>query len=103
MRSPAFLCQQMGMAVGTLRLNNLVLFRNALEEALLDETDIIADRYAFSGVAYSTAALGFDTEWAKAGDEGLIAPDLVFFLDHSNSADFVGQRSQLTGEKMHAS
>ena len=41
---------------------------------------VIADRYAFSGVAYSVAK-GLDMEWCKEGDIGLPAPDMVFLLD----------------------
>lgn len=37
---------------------------------------IVADRYAFSGVAY-TSAKGIDLEWCKEGDTGLPAPDKV--------------------------
>jgi dTMP kinase len=41
---------------------------------------VICDRYAYSGVAFS-AAKGLSIEWCKAADEGLIAPDIVFYLD----------------------
>lgn len=43
-------------------------------------TTIIADRYAFSGIAFS-AAKGLDYDWCRAPDVGLPAPDLVLFLD----------------------
>ncbi len=40
----------------------------------------VCDRYAYSGVAYSSAK-GLDTEWCKSGDVGLPAPDCVIFLN----------------------
>jgi len=39
--------------------------------------NVICDRYAFSGVAYSTAK-GLDFDWCKAPDIGLPCPDAVF-------------------------
>jgi dTMP kinase len=39
------------------------------------------DRYAFSGVAFSSAKPGLDVEWCAAPDEGLPAPDVVLFMD----------------------
>merc|ERR1711964_862874 len=42
-------------------------------------TSVICDRYAFSGVAYSTAK-GLDFAWCQAPDRGLPTPDGVFFL-----------------------
>lgn len=41
---------------------------------------VIIDRYAFSGVAYSSAK-GLDFEWCKQPDTGLPAPDCVIYLD----------------------
>lgn len=43
-------------------------------------TTIIADRYAYSGVAYSIAK-GLDYDYCKSPDKGLPIPDKVFFLD----------------------
>lgn len=43
---------------------------------------VIADRYAFSGVAYSVAK-GLDPDWCVLADRGLAAPDVVFFIDIS--------------------
>eukprot|EP00927_Polykrikos_kofoidii_P076520 TRINITY_DN73595_c0_g1_i1.p1 TRINITY_DN73595_c0_g1~~TRINITY_DN73595_c0_g1_i1.p1 ORF type:complete len:303 (-),score=49.53 TRINITY_DN73595_c0_g1_i1:220-1074(-) len=40
---------------------------------------IVCDRYAFSGVAYSSAK-GLDLAWCQAPDRGLPLPDGVFFL-----------------------
>lgn len=50
-----------------------------LIEDLWAGTSVVCDRYAFSGVAYSSAK-GLDFEWCKALDIGLPAPDAVFFL-----------------------
>jgi dTMP kinase len=49
-------------------------------EHLRSGKTIVSDRYAFSGVAYSTAK-GLDFEKCKEPDKGLPAPDLVIFLD----------------------
>ncbi|EGN95061.1 hypothetical protein SERLA73DRAFT_187350 [Serpula lacrymans var. lacrymans S7.3] len=43
-------------------------------------TTIIADRYAFSGIAFS-ARKGLSYKWCQAPDVGLPAPDLTMFLD----------------------
>lgn len=51
--------------------------------AMLDKgTTVIMDRYAYSGVAYSTAK-GLEWEWCRAADAGLPKPDAVIFLDLS--------------------
>ncbi|KAI6119210.1 thymidylate kinase-domain-containing protein [Pisolithus croceorrhizus] len=41
---------------------------------------VIADRYAFSGIAFS-ARKGLRYEWCRAPDIGLPAPDLTLFLN----------------------
>lgn len=41
---------------------------------------IICGRYAHSGVAYSRTK-GLGLEWCRSPDRGLIAPDLLIFLD----------------------
>ena len=43
---------------------------------------VILDRYAYSGVAYSSAK-GLDLQWCKNSDIGLLKPDIVFFLKMS--------------------
>ncbi|XP_046853431.1 thymidylate kinase-like [Xenia sp. Carnegie-2017] len=51
-------------------------------KALLEEgITLIVDRYAYSGVAFTTAKHHFNLEWCKMADSGLIAPDVVLFLD----------------------
>jgi len=42
-------------------------------------TTVICDRYAFSGVAFSSAK-GLDLEWCKDADRGIPEPDLVIYL-----------------------
>jgi len=44
---------------------------------------VLADRYAFSGVAFSAskAAAGLTYEWCRSPEIGLPAPDLTVFLD----------------------
>lgn len=55
-----------------------------LKSTLLDDaTCVVCDRYAYSGVAFSSAkeSLRDDLEWCKSCDVGLPAPDAVIFLD----------------------
>ncbi|KAJ3684340.1 hypothetical protein LUZ61_013504 [Rhynchospora tenuis] len=54
--------------------------RALMERKLKSGTNLIVDRYSYSGVAFS-AAKGLDLQWCKAPEEGLIAPDLVLYLD----------------------
>lgn len=41
---------------------------------------VIADRYSFSGVAYSQAK-GLDKAWSRSPEVGLPKPDIVLFFD----------------------
>ncbi|XP_026863569.2 thymidylate kinase isoform X2 [Electrophorus electricus] len=41
---------------------------------------LVVDRYAFSGVAFTSAKPGFSLAWCKQPDVGLPKPDLVLFL-----------------------
>ncbi|KAG0004601.1 hypothetical protein BGZ80_004777 [Entomortierella chlamydospora] len=52
----------------------------SIRRKLLSGTHLVVDRYAYSGVAFSTAK-GLDLTWCKNPDRGLIRPDLTFFLD----------------------
>lgn len=54
--------------------------RSMMETKLKAGTTLIVDRYSYSGVAFSSAK-GLDFEWCKAPEIGLIAPDLVVYLD----------------------
>ena len=68
-----------------LRLPTLTLMfvaRSGIEAVLASGTTIICDRYAFSGVAFSTSK-GLPLEWCRSPDRSLPAPDLVLFLDIS--------------------
>jgi dTMP kinase len=54
-----------------------------LMDKLNEGTTIICDRYAYSGVAFSSAKpeANLSLEWCQAPDVGLPAPDAVVFLD----------------------
>lgn len=54
--------------------------REMIEEKLSSGCHLICDRYAYSGVAY-TSAKGLDFDWCKGCDRGLPSPDLVVFVD----------------------
>ncbi|KAH6833626.1 P-loop containing nucleoside triphosphate hydrolases superfamily protein [Perilla frutescens var. hirtella] len=56
--------------------------RSLMESKLSSGTTLIVDRYSFSGVAFSSAK-GLDVEWCMAPEVGLLAPDLVVYLDIS--------------------
>ena len=52
----------------------------ALEAQLMAGMTVLCDRYAFSGVAFSTAK-GLPLAWCRAPDVELPTPDLTLFLD----------------------
>ncbi|KAI0527376.1 hypothetical protein KFK09_002976 [Dendrobium nobile] len=54
--------------------------RSLMENKLRNGITLVVDRYSYSGVSFS-AAKGLDIEWCKAPEKGLIAPDLVVYLD----------------------
>ncbi|XP_072950271.1 thymidylate kinase isoform X3 [Typha angustifolia] len=54
--------------------------RALMENKLKSGITIVVDRYSYSGVAFSVAK-GLDMGWCMALEMGLIAPDLVIFLD----------------------
>lgn len=64
--------------------------------------DIVCDRYAYSGVAFSAAKESIaDIDWCKAPDAGLPEPDLVIFLrlDHAaaeSRGGYGGERYEVT-------
>lgn len=64
-----------------------------------DKTTIVCDRYAHSGVAFSSAkpSLENDLDWCKACDVGLPAPDAVIFLNLSQEQ--AEQRGGYGGER----
>ena len=54
-----------------------------IEEKLLAGTTLVCDRYAYSGVSFSSAkgTPGMDLEWCKTCDRGLPSPDCIIYLD----------------------
>jgi dTMP kinase len=50
-----------------------------IERLLREGVHVVADRYSYSGVAYS-AAKGLDFQWCAEADQGLPVPDVVLFL-----------------------
>jgi len=53
-----------------------------IHQLLAAGTTVVADRYAFSGAAFSASKTPpLPLEWCKSPDAGLPAPDLVVFLD----------------------
>ena len=54
----------------------------SIKDLLESGVDVVCDRYAFSGVAFSAAKESIDDlDWRKAPDAGLPAPDVVVFLE----------------------
>lgn len=51
-----------------------------MTELLNSGTNLVVDRYAYSGVAF-TASKGISQRWCKSPDVGLPTPDAVIFLD----------------------
>jgi len=53
-----------------------------IEDKLSNGVSIICDRYAYSGVAFTSAktVAGLDLDWCMSPDIGLPAPDTVIFL-----------------------
>jgi dTMP kinase len=63
--------------------------------------NVIVDRYAYSGVAYSAAKPGLSLSWCRQSDSGLPRPDLVCFLQiteavASQRPDYGGERYETT-------
>lgn len=42
--------------------------------------NVICDRYFYSGIAYSVGKYSLDFDWCCKTEEGLILPDIVFYL-----------------------
>ena len=75
--------------------------QNEILNTLENGTNVIIDRYAYSGVAYSAAKPNLSLNWCKQPDIGLPRPDLVCFLDVTEEvalkrANFGGERYELT-------
>ncbi|OCH86951.1 thymidylate kinase [Obba rivulosa] len=58
---------------------------SSIESSLRAGTLILCDRYAFSGLAFSSAQ-GLPYTWCRAPDAGLPAPDITLLLDVSPEA-----------------
>ena len=58
--------------------------------------NLICDRYAYSGVAYS-GAKGLDFDWCLNADRGLVKPDLIFYIDLD--LDTIKERSGFGDER----
>ncbi|XP_061201277.1 thymidylate kinase [Neopsephotus bourkii] len=54
-----------------------------MKEKLHKGITLVVDRYAFSGVAFTSAKQNFCLEWCKQPDIGLPKPDLILFLQLS--------------------
>ena len=70
--------------------------KRQLVEILSAGTNVVCDRYAYSGVAYSVAK-GLSFDWCLGADTGLVQPDLVLYFDAS--ADQLSQRSGFGEER----
>ncbi|XP_074860841.1 thymidylate kinase [Carettochelys insculpta] len=51
-----------------------------IKEKLNQGITLVVDRYAFSGVAFTSAKKNFSMDWCKQPDVGLPKPDLILFL-----------------------
>ncbi|XP_007884995.1 thymidylate kinase isoform X1 [Callorhinchus milii] len=56
-----------------------------IKEKLQQGITLIVDRYAFSGVAFTSAKPEFTLTWCKQPDVGIPKPDLILFLQLSPS------------------
>lgn len=74
------MCDQMIHLLFT--TNRWEKFEN-MRQSLESGTNLVVDRYSFSGVAYSAAKPNIDFEWCKGPESGLLKPDCVIFLSHN--------------------
>ncbi|EHB16184.1 Thymidylate kinase [Heterocephalus glaber] len=71
--------------------------RPLIKEKLRQGVTLVVDRYAFSGVAFTSAKENFSLDWCKQPDVGLPKPDLILFLqlqlaDASTRGEFGRER-----------
>ncbi|XP_069474227.1 thymidylate kinase [Ambystoma mexicanum] len=52
-----------------------------MKQKLNSGVTLVVDRYAFSGVAFTSAKENFSVDWCKQPDVGLPKPDLIIFLE----------------------
>lgn len=71
------------MAIHLLFAANRWEVRKTIEDRLNNGETIVADRFSYSGVAYSAAKEreGMDIDWCWSPEINLPEPDLIFFLD----------------------
>ena len=55
--------------------------RVEMEQKLAQQTHLVLDRYAYSGVAYTAAKGKYTQDFLKNPDRGLLRPDIVFYMD----------------------
>ncbi|KAM9316112.1 thymidylate kinase [Gastrophryne carolinensis] len=68
-----------------------------IKEKLRNGITLVVDRYAFSGVAFTSSKENFSLHWCKQPDVGLPKPDVVLFLNitpeqASKRGDFGNER-----------
>ena len=51
-----------------------------IKQTLEKGTTIVMDRYIYSGLAFSSAKK-IDLDWCRKADQGLVIPDIIFYLD----------------------
>ncbi|XP_036409675.1 thymidylate kinase-like [Megalops cyprinoides] len=68
-----------------------------IREKLQQGISLVVDRYAFSGVAFTSAKPGFSLQWCMNPDVGLPKPDLVLFLQLSPAV--AAQRGEFGNER----
>lgn len=73
------------------------LMKKKLEQGIT----LVVDRYAFSGVAFTSAKPDFSLEWCKHPDVGLPKPDLVMFLQLNPSV--AAERGEFGTERYETS
>ena len=83
----SYLCKQIDLedhAVHLLFSANRWESVDLMRQKLNNGINLIVDRYAYSGIAYTAAKTGFDFDWCKQCDTGLPKPDLVCFMDNKS-------------------
>ena len=83
-----YLCKQIELedhAVHLLFSANRWETVDVMKQKLNSGVNLIVDRYAYSGIAYTAAKTGFDFDWCKQCDTGLPKPDFVCFMDNKSA------------------
>lgn len=60
--------------------------KQSILDTLQSGRHVIMDRYAYSGVAFTSAKPGMDLGWCKSCDAGLPEPDVVLYMRLSTEA-----------------